>query len=576
MLRESDDDSLVRLLHVRPQLAFPAPAAFSALAARATTRHAVLDALDDLNAAELTVARAASVLPTPFTVRDVTDWTDANDGDESTNVEAAVDELRRRALIWGSESALRPVRVLVIALETAASSAASGSRAALTPPDLTGLPRQRPALVDKAAAGSAFEFLRQIEVLVEHSDHQPVRLTQAGRLAVRDVRALGQLLDLEPPAAQWLLEFAHAAGFMGLSSQALNEVAIPTDLFDEWRGHDLVAQWRHLADVWLNRHLGSGPAEMKALLIAAFGDPGEGRVPSTDDLRGWLAWHRPRRAATWARALPVFVAQAASLGMTGLGALASFAAEHDAGSLGELLPDLLDHVLVQADLTAIAPGPLRPDIAADFAAIADVESRGGATVFRFTRESLTHAMALGWSADDILAVLRTRSRTPLPQPLAYMVRDVERSPAAIGSTHPGERSHHSRDRHRRPRRAKPYAGDDDPTPGDRLDDAFAREIVRTLRNNDSVRANADPEDYGPYSEALGTAPLDTIREAVETQEVVWIAFVDRLGTRREQTAHVASVDDGLVRGTDAGSGGPIAVPVSRVVAAHIIRSTASH
>jgi hypothetical protein len=575
MLREWDDDSLTRLLHARPELAFPTPAAFSELAARATTRHAVRDALDRLNAVELAVAHAASVLDAPFTTTDIVSWFGANPGsDEEAAVEGAVVRLRSYALLWGSDAALRPVRVLVNAMEAMdeASTGDDDTRlTSLAPPDFATASRQRATLVDNAAAGSAFEFVRQLEVLVEHSDHQPIRMTRAGRLAARDVRALGQLLDVEPAFAQSLLEFAHAAGFVGFSAHGADEVVIPTERFDEWRTDDVGSQWRALADTWLGRDLGGGPPELKALLIAAYGDPPDGRVLSVDDLRAWLRWHRPRRLAVWSRAVPGFVTQAGTVGLTGLGALASFALEPDAGSLAALLPDRVDHVLLQADLTAIAPGPLRPDVAADFAALADVESRGGATVFRFSRESLAQAMSLGWSADDIVETLRTRSRTPVPQPLEYLIRDFERDPTSRGAPTFGLRPQvGSRAGHRLPRRAGQTLPED-LTPGDRLDDAFADEIVRTLRTNDAD--DADGADYGNYSESLGGAPLDTMREAIETQETIWLGYVDRVGTRREQTAHLTSVDDGLVRGRDA-SGEPVAIPVSRILAAHIIRSSA--
>ena len=47
-------------------------------------------------------------------------------------------------------------------------------------------------------------------------------------------------------------------------------------------------------------------------------------------------------------------------------------------------PTPVDHVLLQADLTAVAPGPLEPGLAAELELVADVESAGGATVYRFT------------------------------------------------------------------------------------------------------------------------------------------------------------------------------------------------
>ena len=46
--------------------------------------------------------------------------------------------------------------------------------------------------------------------------------------------------------------------------------------------------------------------------------------------------------------------QAEWLGVTGLGAVAGFAVGVDPRRLGELLPPRVDHVLIQADLTAVA------------------------------------------------------------------------------------------------------------------------------------------------------------------------------------------------------------------------------
>ncbi|EGX54552.1 hypothetical protein SZN_37376, partial [Streptomyces zinciresistens K42] len=104
-------------------------------------------------------------------------------------------------------------------------------------------------------------------------------------------------------------------------------------------------------------------------------------------------------------------------------ALASAAA---AGLLAPLLPEPLDHVLLQADLTAVAPGPLERPLAAVLDVLADVESKGGATVYRFTPGSVRRALDAGRSASDLHAFLAAHSRTPVPQPLAYLIDDVAR------------------------------------------------------------------------------------------------------------------------------------------------------
>ncbi|MCK1821926.1 helicase-associated domain-containing protein [Streptomyces sp. XM83C] len=94
--------------------------------------------------------------------------------------------------------------------------------------------------------------------------------------------------------------------------------------------------------------------------------------------------------------------------------------------LAPLLPEPLDHVLLQADLTAVAPGPLERPLADMLGVLADVESKGGATVYRFTPASVRRALDAGRTAADLHAFLAAHSRTPVPQPLAYLIDDVAR------------------------------------------------------------------------------------------------------------------------------------------------------
>lgn len=97
-----------------------------------------------------------------------------------------------------------------------------------------------------------------------------------------------------------------------------------------------------------------------------------------------------------------------------------------AALLAPLLPEPVDHVLLQADLTAVAPGPLKRPLADMLAVVADVESKGGATVYRFTPASVRRALDAGQAAADLHAFLAAHSRTPVPQPLAYLIDDVAR------------------------------------------------------------------------------------------------------------------------------------------------------
>jgi hypothetical protein len=55
---------------------------------------------------------------------------------------------------------------------------------------------------------------------------------------------------------------------------------------------------------------------------------------------------------------------------------------------------------------------------------ADIESRGGATVYRFSETSIRRGLDHGHSGEEIRSFLTKTSKTPIPQPLEYLITDV--------------------------------------------------------------------------------------------------------------------------------------------------------
>ena len=148
--------------------------------------------------------------------------------------------------------------------------------------------------------------------------------------------------------------------------------------------------------------------------------------------------------AARARAAQVAAAveESAVLGVTGLGGLAGpgralLAGDEDAAvaALAALLPSPVSQVVLQADLTAVAPGPLESTVGRRLHLLADVESRGGATVYRFTAGSLRRALDQGWSAHEVHAFLDEVAATEVPQPLRYLVDDTARTFGSVRAGH---------------------------------------------------------------------------------------------------------------------------------------------
>ena len=90
------------------------------------------------------------------------------------------------------------------------------------------------------------------------------------------------------------------------------------------------------------------------------------------------------------------------------------------------MPERTEEVILQSDLTAVAPGPLTPDTAADLALLADRESTGIAGVRRFNRSSLRRALDAGWTGERVRQWWAEHSLGDVPQSLLVLLDDVVR------------------------------------------------------------------------------------------------------------------------------------------------------
>src|SRR5437763_6658992 len=334
--------------------------------------------------------------------------------------------------------------------------------------------------VDSAGAGQVMEIVRYAETVLDALGAEPAPALKSGGLGVRDLRRLARATGLPEPTTAVLVEIAAAAGLLGETDGEYGgeSAFLPTTAYDGWRGQSIATRWTALARAWLtmprqpglvgrrderDRPLGALAPELErvsapglraaALSVLADGKPG--LAPDADQVLEVLAWRSPRRFAVGgeqvrADAVRSALAEAALLGVAGLGALTGYgralldeslaAARRDpdadplgvlasAGPAGpvdvldKLVPPPVDHVLVQADLTVVVPGPPAPDLATELSLAAEPES---ANVYRITADSIRGALDAGYLPADLHGLFARRSRTPVPQALTYLVDDVAR------------------------------------------------------------------------------------------------------------------------------------------------------
>ena len=310
--------------------------------------------------------------------------------------------------------------------------------------------------VDATGAHAAAEAVARLEALLEGWAATPASVLRAGGLGVRELKRAAKELDVPERTAALLAELVVAAGLAD-ATPGVEPDWVPTTAYDTWLALPPEKRWTQLAEAWIAmpRLVGlvgerddrdkvlaalgpelerpSAPGERRRVLDALAGAPA-GQVVTADSLKARVVWSAPRRGGRLRDLVHGWTLEEAELlGVTGRGALTSWAralladGEKEAQrSLAALLPDPLDHVLVQPDLTVVAPGPLQRELAAELAGVADVESTGGATVYRVSEASVRRALDAGRSASDLHELFRTRSRTPVPQALTYLVDDVAR------------------------------------------------------------------------------------------------------------------------------------------------------
>jgi hypothetical protein len=499
----------------------------------------------------------------------------------------------------------------------------------------------RPDTADATGAGEAVELVRHLALLLELWSAEPPPVLRSGGLGVREQRRVVRDLAVGEQRAALLAELAAGADLV-VDTESSTPEWVPTTAADPWLAATTEHRWAAVAAAWLNLPRLPGLAGLRdekdrplvplsdelrrplaprdrRWILRALAElpPGVG-ITDAAELIALLAWRAPRRGGRMRDDLVRWtLREAATLGIVALGGVTSagraLLTEGPAAAAKQLataLPEPIDHVLAQADLTVVAPGPLRQDLAAEMALVADIESAGGATVYRVSEGSVRRALDAGRTATELHELFRTRSRTPVPQGLDYLIDDVARrhgrlrggtagsflrcddesllaevlanaeahrlelrriapsvlvsplplidvldglrgagfTPAAEG---PDGRVLDLRPSGRRVA-ARPRA-DRHPALPPTPSDAQLASVVRQLRIGDQSNTarrgrTAAPRPGGGMSDM--TATLDVLREAIRDHRDVWLGYVDAQGVRSNLFVTALAIGGGVLEARD--------------------------
>ena len=303
------------------------------------------------------------------------------------------------------------------------------------------------SVADHAAIANVATLLRWCEEILNFWSEEPPSALRAGGIGVRDLKACAEHLGVEESCAAFVAELVYLSGLVVIDG---DDRILPTHAFDLWLTQSPEARWRGLVSLWMLTSRVSGligRADSKN--ISALG-PELDRVnaastrrlvldllcahpeisPSLNSFFALTKWRAPsrRNPALQQELVTWTLREAEWLGLTGQGVFSNygknFLQKSEILNIDKDLPKPVNHILIQSDNTAVAPGRLEVEIARTLDSIADIESRGGATAYRFSETSIRRGLDHGKTGEEIREFLRKTSKTPIPQPLDYLISDV--------------------------------------------------------------------------------------------------------------------------------------------------------
>ncbi|MEY2743243.1 MAG: hypothetical protein RL310_152 [Actinomycetota bacterium] len=310
--------------------------------------------------------------------------------------------------------------------------------------------------VDLAAVANISTILRWCEELLHNLSDEPPTALRTGGLGVRDLKRIAEHLGVDETCAGFVAELCYLGGLVVVDS---DDQILPTSAFDIWLSKSAEERWFSLVVLWLDTSrasglIGKGGDKNIAPLGPELDRAGVSLIrrttlkvlvdnpqisPEITSMQEIIKWCNPQRANN--EFVEWNLREAEWLGITGQGVISTFGlnllTEKEDLGIQSALPKPVDHILIQADNSAVAPGPLTPELASEMGTIADIESRGGATVYRFSEGSIRRGLDHGKTGDQIKTFLSKISKTPMPQPLEYLIADVAKRHGRlrVGSAH---------------------------------------------------------------------------------------------------------------------------------------------
>lgn len=325
-------------------------------------------------------------------------------------------------------------------------------RAPFTPrcPGAERRPVDRKRVASNSAAAAA-EFANHLLALLDQIARTPLASMKSGGVGTRELARTAKIINADERVVRLALELADEQDLLKHDERT---IAVSAE-FAAWRNSQPADRLAGALDTWWR--IGATPTESRdsdGKARRALARPGDcdgcraARIVLIDTLAesdGALNRADAARIALWRRPLVHVVSQddgeplatvwreAELLGVIADGVLTELGHAVRSGDPGlvaqhatALLPQSADRATFGSDLTAYVAGAPSARVSALLDSVADRESRGGATTWRFSPGSIRRAFDNGSEGEALITSLSDIAAGPLPQPLIYLIGDIDR------------------------------------------------------------------------------------------------------------------------------------------------------
>lgn len=268
------------------------------------------------------------------------------------------------------------------------------------------------------AAIAAFETQQSVYELLIDAEQNPIKLTGKTGFGVSDVKRLAAHLRRTTNAVRAYYQLSEQLQLLELIGDRWWLTAAARDYLNG----TLLDRWLTLAGQWVTSLGSVGAKELGSVLHF---------YPELD-LVSALKSVFPLADGALGETLDLLAEQAQGIGFSVAGRPSvlleyclSKRTELAAELLQQHLPQLQHSLIVQADLSLIAPGPLDSATESVLRQFAEIEQVSVASTYRMSPLSISHGLECGLTVESIRTMLLDLNSKPLPQPVEYLLREAE-------------------------------------------------------------------------------------------------------------------------------------------------------